>query len=44
LVTNQLRKASEKASEDSEARKLYSDKKFIGQIDQLKEALRTKSD
>ena len=38
----QLKKATEKASEDMEAKKNQTDKKLLGQIDNLKEALRSK--
>ena len=43
-MTAQLRKASEKASDDNEQRKLQNDKKYQNQIDLLKENMRSKSD
>ena len=44
LVTTQLKKASEKASDDNEQRKIQNDKKYQNQIDLLKETMRSKSD
>jgi hypothetical protein len=44
LVTAQLRKASEKATEDTESKKQQSEKKYLNQIEQLKENTRTKCD
>jgi len=41
---SQLKKATEKANEDSEVKKNYSDKKYLSQIDILKEALRNKGE
>jgi hypothetical protein len=38
----QIRKSNEKLSEDSEHKRNQSDKKFVGQIESLRESLRIK--
>ena len=43
-TVHQLKKATEKANEDIEAKKNQTDKKLLGQIDNLKETIRSKEE
>lgn len=43
-MTGQLKKISEKTIEENDARRQQSEKKYINQIEILKESLRTKTD